>query len=1124
MSSYDQAMDVGKIILQALGDLKEIRKGMNAQAEAVAQQDESAALETQFQLDSVLSNAEFSLRDKAEKLSEVIMQHEKLDDQGSVSTSSSRRPLPGARKLQRDHVSQRMQKKFIPFNPATHAGRAQLAEKHGIPSPSKGDNARSCGKHGGAENKPQKPVSAITIKAGTIIPKHIREDPYADPPPLVPEDMKHGVLNLINRGLLPNHIDMTSTLAYGGAPLAAGGAELHSPREAHDRGDIATTDLIGYNVNNLRLDLLTRTNTDAFATTEQIVGADFFEDAMDAPKSPPKAGKPPRAPLLKPKLFKPDGTVIYQKEPAEEEKGAARMPESTEADKPQQRQYEELLDNFSLHEILIRRGATLDSTPEFSSFKRAYVELWVGITDLLLDIETICRKYAIPLAVIDGKALADLAREHPQGAPAPANKLLSCVKNIEAVSNLIQQPGRRYLGPDGKAQAAITIQRHARGHVTRQNKKYAVLAATAVIPIQRWFRVYLEKKARIQTVNGKQLERDFAFAQRQERFAEEWDEIQESERVLIHLPSISAATDLRLNTSHFQVRQNSQMSRLCDLADPNVDIVYVSPYPLPDDISGYYDKLLQVGGWMSRRGDTGWWCRRITTGCQGTCAHHHAVLLPYALNRIKAIIRGRKAYLVPGAVSHEEILLADRPGVPILASHPENAARLANKSAARQVFKEAEVNVPPGAEVPIGGRLMSNNPLYMHVERIRDEDTPEDLIATLASLVVEFPATPRWILKIDDESNGRGHAWIDITAVRSLDVVLERLRQSGRSPPPLARQREAVAAVEAALRRTLPRRLGIAAVAVYPTWKEYAQAMLSRGGVIEGCPPMVTGSPSVNLMVEPTGRVQILSTHEQIFCPAYRFIGASFPQSSVPHAALAQASEVVGQACFRAGIVGNLGVDFVALKELGTLRLWAVDLNLRTCATQSTFALFDFICKGQFDPKTGAYMVRDYIEEDEKPDKSVDGEADDTEEILKIISSSQRDQEKEPYTPGAAGWQRRFYVMNDFISHSNLASIQYAAFFNRCRLDGVCFDMQERVGTAFSLVDSFASGVMGVICVGHSPQEAFRELANALDFIARQVGPSEGDDSPDALEENNFRCIHSTIKYLADKLSVHVPR
>jgi hypothetical protein len=32
--------------------------------------------------------------------------------------------------------------------------------------------------------------------------------------------------------------------------------------------------------------------------------------------------------------------------------------------------------------------------------------------------------------------------------------------------------------------------------------------------------------------------------------------------------------------------------------------------------------------------------------------------------------------------------------------------------------------------------------------------------------------------------------------------------------------------------------------------------------------------------------------------------------------------------------------------------------------------------------------------------------------------------------------QRRFYVMNDYISHSGLAHMQYTAFFNRCRLDG----------------------------------------------------------------------------------------
>lgn len=54
---------------------------------------------------------------------------------------------------------------------------------------------------------------------------------------------------------------------------------------------------------------------------------------------------------------------------------------------------------------------------------------------------------------------------------------------------------------------------------------------------------------------------------------------------------------------------------------------------------------------------------------------------------------------------------------------------------------------------------------------------------------------------------------------------------------------------------------------LYPTWAAYSAQFLERGGVIEASPALVTGSPSVNLMVEPTGHVNVLSTHEQIFCP-----------------------------------------------------------------------------------------------------------------------------------------------------------------------------------------------------------------------------------------------------------------
>ena len=62
----------------------------------------------------------------------------------------------------------------------------------------------------------------------------------------------------------------------------------------------------------------------------------------------------------------------------------------------------------------------------------------------------------------------------------------------------------------------------------------------------------------------------------------------------------------------------------------------------------------------------------------------------------------------------------------------------------------------------------------------------------------------------------------------------------------------------------------------------------------------VIGSPSVNLFIDPLGGVRLISSHEQIFCPPYRAVGSSFPQSSVPALPLTQAALAVGRACYNA--------------------------------------------------------------------------------------------------------------------------------------------------------------------------------------------------------------------------------
>lgn len=54
------------------------------------------------------------------------------------------------------------------------------------------------------------------------------------------------------------------------------------------------------------------------------------------------------------------------------------------------------------------------------------------------------------------------------------------------------------------------------------------------------------------------------------------------------------------------------------------------------------------------------------------------------------------------------------------------------------------------------------------------------------------------------------------------------------------------------------------------------------------------------------------------------------------------------------------------------------------------------------------------------------------------------------------------------IHHSPLEQIQYKTFFHLCRVEGISYDLEKKVGTAFVLIDSLQSGIIGLIGVGES--------------------------------------------------------
>ena len=118
--------------------------------------------------------------------------------------------------------------------------------------------------------------------------------------------------------------------------------------------------------------------------------------------------------------------------------------------------------------------------------------------------------------------------------------------------------------------------------------------------------------------------------------------------------------------------------RFLSLADPNVDVVYVSPRRIDSEVLDYYHKLLAMGSHGEQEeggavgGDKGAEFRRrihiVTPEYAGAFAHHNLSLStellysPKALQRIKHLVAGREAYIVPGVVGRDDIAVADALG------------------------------------------------------------------------------------------------------------------------------------------------------------------------------------------------------------------------------------------------------------------------------------------------------------------------------------------------------------------------------------------------------------------------------------------------------------------------------
>ncbi|MDX2047569.1 MAG: peptide ligase PGM1-related protein [Chitinophagaceae bacterium] len=490
-----------------------------------------------------------------------------------------------------------------------------------------------------------------------------------------------------------------------------------------------------------------------------------------------------------------------------------------------------------------------------------------------------------------------------------------------------------------------------------------------------------------------------SFKLLQNNFASQYEKVfpdMQAPKTVVIVPSLTMDQEILTKIRGVIHYEERMLCLLMLLRMPRTHVIYVTSMPVDQVIVDYYLHLLPgITGYHARQ-------RLSLLSCFDASRKSLTEKIlerPRLLNRIRQCIpSGHIAHLACFNVTCKERTLAVRLGLPIYGCDPD-LYYLGSKTGSRKVFSEAGVQMPAGT-----GNL-------------KDAD---DLAGALADLKRQKPLLSKAVVKINDGFSGDGNAVFSYEASPSGTGLKQWIGKE------------------------LPVRLKMVAADV--GYENYINKFKALGGAaeefIEG---HIKRSPSVQCRINPLGKIDVISTHDQVLGgeSGQVFMGASFPADSEYSNAIANMGEAVSGVLKNYGVIGRFSVDFISVKEPDGWKNYAIEINLRKGGTTHPFLMLQFLTDGNYDPGKGIYTM--------------------------------------------PNGQQRFYYATDNLEAPYYKGLTPYDLIEIAMFHGLHYDSTSQQGVMFHLIGALSQyGKLGVVCIGDSHSSAIRYYNKVKEVLERE--------------------------------------